>query len=64
MNKTLLVILSHLIIILPIYGKIFYDLYNKKTPNKDLLNIAVLLLLMGVIYHIWYLGEYIYYSSS
>jgi hypothetical protein len=63
MNKTLLVIISHLIIILPIYGKILYDLYNKKTPDTNLVNIAVLILIMGVVYHIWYFGEYIYYSS-
>lgn len=61
MTKTLLVILSHLIIILPIYGKILYDLYKGDKPNKDLVNIAVLLLVMGVIYHLWYLGEYVYY---
>jgi hypothetical protein len=63
MNKTILVILSHLIIITPIFGKILYDIYKKNTPNKDLVNIAIFLVLFGIIYHIWYLSEYIYYSS-
>jgi hypothetical protein len=62
MSKTLIIILSHLLIITPIFAKIIYDLYNKKTPSKDMLNIAVSLLLFGVIYHLWYLGEYIYYT--
>jgi hypothetical protein len=63
MNKTIIIILSHLLIITPIFAKIIYDIYKKNKPNKDLLNIAIFLLLFGIIYHTWYLGEYIYYSS-
>jgi len=63
MNKTIIIILSHLLIITPIFGKILYDIYKKNKPNKDLINIAIILLLFGIIYHIWNLGEYIYYTS-
>jgi hypothetical protein len=63
MNKTIIIILSHLLIITPIFSKILYDLHKKNKPNKDLINIAIILLIFGLIYHLWYLGEYIYYSS-
>jgi hypothetical protein len=63
MNKTIIVILSHLLIITPIFAKILYDIYKKNKLNKDLVNIAIFLLIFGIIYHLWYLGEYVYYSS-
>jgi hypothetical protein len=63
MNKTIIVILSHLLIITPIFAKILYDIYKKNEPNKDLVNISIFLLIFGIIYHLWYLGEYVYYSS-
>jgi hypothetical protein len=64
MNKTIIVILSHLLIITPIFGKILYDLYKKKKPSDDLINIAIMLLIFGIIYHLWYLGEYTYYTYT
>jgi hypothetical protein len=62
MNKTIIVILSHLLIITPIFAKILYDIQKNK-PNNDLINIAIFLVIFGIIYHLWYLGEYVYYSS-
>jgi len=63
MNKTIIVILSHLFIITPIFAKILYDINKKNKPNNDLINIAILIVIFGIIYHLWYLGEYVYYSS-
>jgi|688.fasta_scaffold453113_2 hypothetical protein len=63
MNKTIIVILSHLLIITPIFAKILYDIHKKNKPNNDLINIAIFLVIFGIIYHLWYLGEYVYYSS-
>ena len=63
MNKTIIVILSHLLIITPIFAKILYDIHKKNKSNKDLVNIAIFLLIFGIIYHLWYLSEYVYYSS-
>jgi uncharacterized membrane protein HdeD (DUF308 family) len=64
MNKTIIVILAHLFIITPIFAIILYDINKKKQPNKDLINIAIITLLFGIIYHSWYLIEYIYFMYN